>query len=303
MKSAVAVITYNRIDALREVLAGLADFCPQYPTAIFEDCGNRDATAAWLKIDRTRTAHRHDLRAEQWDGNGMNGLPTVFLGDTNMGVARNSNRAIKWFMEETDAGHLVILNDDLHVLGDFVDLYARAHQELGVQHFCFCDFTSEAYRWITVHNRGWKLKLMPRFTGIMLSFTREILNKVGYFDADFGKFGEEHCDMTIRCRFAGGIRLDGADQNCLDVDHSSPGKSPGILLRHQEVPTSMSGPVRKAADKEASQIMSAASQDYRWRHYHRPFSLGVPPYAGAFGGGGIPVRSLRQQAVIVDGRE
>ena len=133
---------------------------------------------------------------------------------------------------------------------------------------------------------GYTLKFLPRFTGIMMSITRELLEKVGYFDAEFQKFGEEHSDMTIRCRFAGGILVEGQDMNCLDVEHD--------LLKHQDVETSVTGAERRAADAEASRIMQRAAFEYRFRHYYRPFRLVYPGMAGGYYGTGIPCRQLEQ---------
>lgn len=208
------------------------------------------------------------------------------MGDRNLGVTGNSNRLLKIFMDG-NWDHLLLCNDDLHVEGDFAKFYGQAHTDTGVGLFCFCDFTHhESYKWTTYRWRGYGMKFMPRFTGIMMSITRELVEKVGYFDAEFGKFGEEHCDYTIRCRMAGGIRCENQDMNCLDVEHK--------LLRHQDVATSVTGPARAHADQEASQVMRRAAFEYRFRHYYRPFRLTYPVMASGYYGAGIPCRQLEQ---------
>lgn len=198
MKSLIAILTYRRLHALQEMLSGIAKHCPQYQTIVTEDCGQSDSTADWLTQGRTPVAHP-ELMATEWEsvftdiGGTMNcESARVFLGDRNLGVAGNSNRALKIFMDGA-WDHLCLCNDDLHVQGNFVDTYARAHTDLGVGMFCFCDFTHhESYKWTTYPVRGWKVKFLPRFTGIMMSVTRETVEKAGYFDASFGQFGEEH---------------------------------------------------------------------------------------------------------------
>lgn len=287
-KCALAVITYRRLHALKTMLEGLAKHCGQYPLAIFEDLGNRDGTEDFLAPLGMERKDRPDLLAQQvplecctqanW---------TAFLGTRNLGVSGNSNRAIKWFMEETDADQLCLCNDDLFVLGDFPAFYGQAHQDLEVGMFSFCDFTHhESYRWATVRLRGYGVKLCPRFVGIMVSLTRPLLEKVGYFDMRFGKFGEEHCDFTIRCRFAGGIRLEGKDQHQLDLEHA--------LLKHQEVETSVTGPERQRCDQEAGVIMHTMSRNYMTTDFYRPFGLvQLPMTAGAYRKAGIPVDQLK----------
>ncbi len=294
MKIAIAVLTYRRSKTLETMLKGLEKHCRQHTTAVFEDCGQRDDTARILQQGRTPT-YRPEYMAFQYYSQGdpeqiQNGFANfpfahVFMGERNLGVAGNSNRALHWFMTETDADYLMLCNDDLHVEGDFAAFYATGSKDLGVEHFCFCDFTHHpSYKWTTYKVRGYGVKFMPRFTGIMLMFTRKLLERVGYFDAQFTQFGQEHCDMTIRCRFAGGVKLDGQDMNCLDLEHT--------LLRHQECGTSVTGPERDRANTEADAIMRQCSEDYRWRHYHRPYRLALPRLAGGYSGGGIPVTNL-----------
>jgi len=294
-KSWIGILTYRRVQALYTMLGGVEKHCSQYPLIIAEDCGQSDLTADFLQHGRV-PVRRPELMAVEYtvpDVSTVN-VPNaqVFMGTRNLGVAGNSNRILKLFMD-SGADHLCLCNDDLHVDGDFVEFYAKAHQDLGVGMFCFCDFVAaspaisghpDSYKWTVYPWRGYKLKFLPRFTGIMISVTRALLEKVGYFDAVFTQFGEEHSDFTVRCRMAGGIRVDQQDMNCLDVEHA--------LLRHQDVPTSVTGLARQTADREASIIMGQCARDYVYTHYHRPFRLKQPRLCGGYRGGGIPFKNL-----------
>lgn len=292
MKSAIAILTYNRLPVLQEELNGIYEHCSQYPLAIFEDMGNRDGTASWLLKKTDGVAYeRNDLMADEYrceDG------VRIFLARRNLGVAGNSNRAIKWFMEETDADHLVLLNDDLHVLGDFVAWYAKAHTDLNIGMFSFCDFTHHAsYRWIDVRKFGYIVKICPRMTAIMTSMTRKVIDAIGYYDAQFGKFGQEHCDHMNRARFAQFMNLDGMMQPQIDVHHHSTSQSQRALLKHQECETSVLGIDRQIANQTADEIIKEVGKSYRYRHLHRPFCLHLPKHAGAHGEQGIPVDEMR----------
>lgn len=292
MKSAIAILTYNRVGALATVLAGTSQFCSHYPLAVFEDCGQRDRTEKYLLGGAEFVGHDDELWADKYQVPNTKAPLLSFMGTTNLGVTGNTNRALRWFMTQTDCDHLCILNDDLHVLGDFPKLYGDAHADLGVELFCFNDFPGEDYRWITTRQRGYEVHIFRRYTGIMMSVTRELVDKIGYYDPDFGRFGEEHCDYTNRARFAGGIQLNGQDQACLDVAPSAGGKSTDPVLKHQEVPTSMQGMARHKADQDASDTMRYASWSYRNRNVYREFMLGKPRRAGAYQGAGIPVNNL-----------
>lgn len=288
MKSAIAILTFRRLPVLKTMLEGLQHHCGHHETAVFEDCGQTDGTAGFLQAGRTGTndaelmAWKYEPTGQQANYPGMH----VFMGARNLGVAKNSNRALRWFLRDTDADYLCLCNDDLFVTGDFASFYASASKDLGVEHFCFNDFTHHpSYQWITYRMRGYGVKMSTRYTGIMMAFTRPLLERVGYFDSRFGVFGQEHCDFTIRCRLAGGIRLNGQDMPCLDVEHG--------MLRHQDCLTSLGGPVRQHADREADQIMRQCTSEYATRHYFKPFALTEPKFAGGFAGGGIETDRLR----------
>ena len=294
-KSLIGILTYRRLHALKTMMAGIEEHCPQYPVVISEDCGNRDGTTKFL-TDRRTAEPVPLLQSTKYvapdSGNCVYPNADVYIGDRNVGVAGNSNRILKVFADG-DWDHLVLCNDDLLVTGDFVKFYAQAHRDLNVGMFCWCGFDKaspaisgrpETYKWTTYPWRGYGVKFLPRFTGIMISITRELFDKIGYFDSEFGKFGEDHCDFTVRARLAGGIRLDKQDMHCLDVEHK--------LLSYQEVETSVTGAVRHRADREASRIMQRAAYEYTHRHYYRPFGINFPESAGGYSGEGIACRVL-----------
>jgi len=299
MKSFIGILTFRRLAALQAMMAGIEEHCSQYQCAIAEDCGQRDSTSSFLKAGRTTEyAYRRDLMATEYVDSGDPAAvypnARVLLGERNLGVAGNSNRLIKMFMD-SGCDHLCLCNDDLLVTGDFVRAYAQAHDDLGVGLFCFCDFDKaspaisgnpESYKWVTYPWRGYKVKMLPRMTGIMMSMTRAVIEKIGYFDTEFGKFGEEHCDFNIRARLAGFIQMEKQDMNCLDIEHG--------LLQHQDVPTSFAGVPRKQADLVASQAMNRATREYSYRHYYRPFKLIYPPWSGGYMNAGSSTRQLEQ---------
>ena len=298
-KSAIAIITYRRLPALKAMLVGLDTNCRNYPIAIFEDCGQRDGTSAFLAQGSTRK-RRDDLMAYEHHWPKPLNNVTAFLGQQNLGVAGNSNRAIKWFMDETDADHLLLCNDDLYVLGDFAKFYAQAHQDLGIGFFAFTDFwESPTHRWVICRSRGYRIKVFQRMTGIMMSTLRRVVNKIGYFDTRFGKFGEEHCDWTNRIRFEHEIQLDGQDQPCLDVEPSNPDGSAGHpVLKHQDVETSITGEERKHEDTISVERMRQAAARYMNESHYRPFTLTWPTHAGGIGSTGIQTADIPKYQTV-----
>ena len=285
MKSAIAILTYKRPVAIQEMLKGLKQHCSQYPVAVFEDRG-QDSTPAILREGCIKLKPRDDLMAEHWRN--VNANLDVFLGTRNLGVAGNSNRALKIFMEG-GYDHLLLCNDDLHILGDFVEFYAQAHIDLGIGCWCFNDFwESPTHRWIIARSRGYRVKVFPRMTGIMMSLARQVIEKVGYFDTRFPKIGQEHCDFTNRIRFAKEMQLDGLDQMCLDVEPTqSNGEAGPPVQKHQDIPSSVQGEERKREDAIAERCIQEAAMRYAVEHYYRPFSLVWPTRVGGVGDRGI----------------
>ena len=286
-KSAIAILTYRRLPALKAMLAGLDTNCRDYDTAIFEDCGH-DATGQALSVG---TRHRRDdLIAYQ---HSLTTNVTAFIGQQNLGVAGNSNRAIKWFMDETDADHLCLCNDDLFILGDFPKFYRTAHNDLEVGFFAFTDFwESPTHRWVICRSRGYKVKVFPRMTGIMMSTSRQMIAKVGYFDTRFGKFGEEHCDWTNRMRYEGGMKLDGMDMPCLDVEPDQP------VLKHQDVETSVTGEERKREDAISIERMRDAALRYQTVSHYRPFTLVWPTHVGGVSDKGVATEDIPKYQTV-----
>jgi hypothetical protein len=178
----------------------LAHNGPGTPIAIFEDCGQADGTRQFLTAANNKPrpdlmAVEHAITVPYRKPGTLDHTPreiTAYLGTDNLGVAGNSNRAIKWFMEETGANHLMLCNDDLEFLGDAATTYSKAHDVTDVDLFCFCDFESPQFKCTPVRYRGTPLKKLSRMTGIMMSVTRRLVQSIGYFDPQFGKFGEEH---------------------------------------------------------------------------------------------------------------
>jgi uncharacterized protein len=224
-KSCITVLTYNRENVLKIALQGLKKHC-KAPVAVFEDYGFKDETRKLLAQGKCMS--RPDLEAEQFDGPDF----TAFLGTANLGVAGNTNRALKWFME-SDCDHLLLCNDDFEVLGDFASFYAKAHRELGMGLFCFCDHEEPEYQPKVIPRNGYTLHLLPRPTGLVISVTREVIEKIGYFDVRYGRYGQEHVSFNYRAGLAGFLTVDGEMQASIDV------KLPQVLLKNQNVFTAI----------------------------------------------------------------
>jgi hypothetical protein len=273
-------------------MISLREHCAGYPLAVFEDCGNADDTCDWLRQSAKLAGPDEELAADRWEGFDY----TAFLGWRNLGVSGNSNRAIRWFIRDTQCTHLCLCNDDLEARGDFPAEYATAHKATNVGLLCFNDWEDDENKPVVIRDRGRPLHLLPRRKGIMMSMTRKLVDRIGYFDAEgFGKFGDEHNDFTNRAAQAGFMSVRGAPQHCLDI--------PCKTLAHQEVPTSISPVDKLKLDRESAQLLQIACGRYAMTDPFRPFTLGgYARQAAGRDGAGIHVWSLRRLGYeLVDG--
>jgi len=275
MKIAIAVLTWNRLPALQQILKGLGEHCKPHKLAVFEDAGTRDSTvSSMLLCAQTPVIPRPDLMAHQAK---LTGDVEFFAGTENLGVSGNTNRALKWFLEESGCDYLCLCNDDLVIKGDFATFYAEAWEKLKIGLFCYCGFTSKAYAWDPDHIGGYVVKKLGRMTGAMMAMPRELVEKIGFFDMRFGKFGEEHCDYTNRARLAGYQDIRGRPQGCLDLKHD--------LLAHLDIASSMVGQEKAAADAIA--VDATKTLDYVSDGLYRSYKLFHKVKVGGVDGDGI----------------
>lgn len=284
-KSLCCILTWNRVNALQETISSLVRNAPGHDICIFDDWSHRDGTESFLTGGKPIVKRCPEIYANEYSGSHLGPNVRVFLGNENLGVAGNSNRAIRIF-EQGNYQHLCLMNDDLHVLGDFVSFYRQAHADLSVGFLCFSDFEKD---YVPIPVNGYTVKLLQQRTGIMMSMTRECVEKVGYNDVRIGKFSNEHCDYTNRAGLAGQVNLGGIAQHCLDVEFADP-ENP--LLKHQDCKSTVNGIARQKAELEANATLHRLSKEYSTRGAYRPFLLEVRDKAGAYGGSGITASNM-----------
>lgn len=262
--SSVCILTYNRPGALSALLNSLAR--QRIDWHVIVDDGSDDvqlllelAGGACPEYDLSLDADIYKI-----------GERRIALGRRNVGVAGNTNRAIKLFMD-SGREHVCVCNDDIEATGDFVSAYANAHQAEGVGLLCY-DPTSHA------PNAGRLTGLRPvsRLYGAMMSMTRYAVEQLGYFDVLFGRFGHEHCDYVHRARVRG---LVSTDSGSAVLDLTEP------KLQLQTVKPSLPAYQVTRHQQAAEEVMLSASQNYLVTSSYRDFCLELPRVIGVSGMG------------------
>lgn len=111
----------------------------------------------------------------------------------NGGIAKAKNTCIQSLLDEgVEIGFL--LDDDLVFQENIFIHYAMAILRTGIPHFCY--FEEKA---ATVNYKGVDIRQTSFVMGSLLTFTRELIEKVGYFKVFDYKYGHEHSNFSRRC--------------------------------------------------------------------------------------------------------
>lgn len=131
----------------------------------------------------------------------------------NGGVARTKNTSIRLLMEQkVDYGFL--MDDDVLYKDSCFDMYVDAMIHTGFQHMSYCQMPELVHpkeEWKQMGYYEVKKNNYPIMkhgghgVGCLLSFTPQLINKIGYFKVMKGKYGYEHINFTYRAIHQGVI--------------------------------------------------------------------------------------------------
>jgi hypothetical protein len=146
---------------------------------------------------------KHKLLLQKYHNNQ---LINLHFKKINGGVARSKNTSIKLLMDkQVDIGFL--MDDDVEYKLDCLDRYVDAILKGQIHHMSYCQMNPIVHPKSTWEKRGYVVKYINqqsvmnhkgRGVGCLLSFTPELINKIGYFKVMEGKYGYEHINFTYR---------------------------------------------------------------------------------------------------------
>lgn len=184
----IGIITYNRLSLLRQCLNSIyRNNEEEYSEIVVSDDGDSEETISFLQEE----AEMERLH---------------FITKPRGGVARNSNRILNYFLNETNAKYLFLLNDDIQITKASPSCfrrYIRAYEDTGIEHFSYLDQSAphKVFSVVVINNHV--IKESRSGDGCFMFFTRKAIETLGGFDIEFGLYGCEHADMSRRASFAG----------------------------------------------------------------------------------------------------
>lgn len=131
----------------------------------------------------------------------------IFKRTLNGGVARTKNTSIRLLLEQDiDIGFLA--DDDVLYREGCLEKYCQVILDGNIHHLGFCQMHPlvhpinewEKFGYIETKYNGQRvMKHGGGGVGCWLSFTPELIKKIGYFKVMAGKYGYEHINFTHRC--------------------------------------------------------------------------------------------------------
>lgn len=118
----------------------------------------------------------------------------------NAGIGACKNTGIRHIMEAGfDVGFLA--DDDLVYFNGWDKAYLEAMSKTGIKHFClWVEYLWTKNYGVPVEINGVQLRQTPHVNGAFLTFTRDMINEIGYFKKLPYAYGHEHSNFTLRCQ-------------------------------------------------------------------------------------------------------
>ena len=130
----------------------------------------------------------------------------IYRRKENGGVARTKNTSIRLLLEQNiDIGYLA--DDDLLYKEGCIEKYTNTILLGKIHHIGFCQMNPlvhpknewEKFGYVKDKINNVEIMKQKGGNGCWLSFTPELIKKIGYFKVNKGKYGYEHLNFTHRC--------------------------------------------------------------------------------------------------------
>lgn len=122
----------------------------------------------------------------------------VIERDYNGGVAEAKNTGIKAILDKGCNIGFLCDDDMIFKSKELFNAYADTMTKTGIPHMClFLEDNGENCR--DINHNGTTVKKTPWVNGCFLTFTKQLIEEIGYFKVLPYKYGHEHSNFTRRC--------------------------------------------------------------------------------------------------------
>lgn len=125
------------------------------------------------------------------------GMKVKIVSDID-GIAKAKNECIKAL---TDCDYVFLFDDDCFPIQEgWAQLFIDAHKSTGCHHFSYL------HNYLHIRKSRQITDDVSEYSnsaGCMLFITKDVIDRVGAFNENFGVYGYEHVEYSIRCKLAG----------------------------------------------------------------------------------------------------
>jgi len=173
----IGVTTRNRTNILSITLENISKFLPANCLVVVCD----DTEDEEIKVANKMVAEKFGFEYKH-DG-------------TRKGVAKNKNLCLSSLR---DCDYIFLFDDDCYPLkAGWAEYVIKCHKESGVHHFNLLDKALHEHI-STKKYDNFSVEECRNVGGVFMFLTKEVIEKVGAFNKDYGVYGFEHATYTYR---------------------------------------------------------------------------------------------------------
>ncbi len=194
MTTSIMFATYNRLELTKRMMGSLINNTRSAYRLIIIDNGSTDGTVEWLKSISTEFLN---IASDSLYCQGLD----IRFNEKNWGIAVARNQGLELSDKYNDPW-LSTLDNDIEFpnnwLTDCVEIIqSNPKLALGV------NMEGTAYPLTTRGGKTFQLKPMGNLGTACTVFERELHQQLGFFNTEYGLYGEEDADFFFRARQAG----------------------------------------------------------------------------------------------------
>lgn len=181
------MVTYNRLELTKRMLDSLFANTDSPFRLIIVDNGSTDGTVEWLK-----SMPRRNSLCQSYD---------FHFNEKNLGIACGRNRAMK-IADKYNDPWLSTLDNDIELVPNWLSkcldvLSANSKFAIGL------NMEDIEYPLMTMNGKQVQFKKAGNLGTACTVFPRDLHTAIGFFNTEFGLYGEEDADYFIRARVVG----------------------------------------------------------------------------------------------------
>lgn len=196
MKSCtIMMVTYNRLDLTKKMLESLWKSADYPFNLVIVDNGSTDGTVEYL-----RDTFNPDLTHDEWPFGDCVQIPYIHLNGENLGIAKGRNLALKLAVDKFNSDWLCTVDNDVEMpfgwLKESISIMENcpSFAAIGV------NMEDKPYPLVTLNNKVFQEKPFGNLGTACMVFNKKIQKLLGYFNIEYGPYGEEDADFGVRMR-------------------------------------------------------------------------------------------------------